>query len=300
MNRIYLILAVLLIAAIPSLASMPVKEESYKRMTKELNHKGSVPLIDVLRVAKEKKHLEGFHTRILMGRPAKIAKFPWQVSLVSSELTSNLDGHFCGGSLLNENKWVVTAAHCVDLDTLPEQLKVVAGTDDLTKGSPRVAVKSITVHEKYNPDTNDNDIALLELAEPVPVDPAKAVRLIDPTKDPSAGTKVTVTGWGYTKESGEKSPTLLQVTIPTVAKTVCNSKNSYNGSITDNMICAGKKQGGPDACQGDSGGPLVVKGQSGYALAGIVSWGEGCGEAKKYGVYTRVAKYVPWINAKTQ
>jgi trypsin len=51
------------------------------------------------------------------------------------------------------------------------------------------------------------------------------------------------------------------------------------------MFCAGVNGGGKDACQGDSGGPLVID----NVLAGIVSWGYGCGDESYPGVYSNVS-----------
>ena len=62
------------------------------------------------------------------------------------------------------------------------------------------------------------------------------------------------------------------------------------------MFCAGYLDAAMDACSGDSGGPLVVHYRGTTFLLGVVSWGEQCAAKGKYGVYTRLANFLSWID----
>ena len=59
---------------------------------------------------------------IVGGEDASLSDYPWQVSLRNFVIGLS---HFCGGSILND-RWILTAAHCLDGLT-PIQYDVVAG-----------------------------------------------------------------------------------------------------------------------------------------------------------------------------
>ena len=98
------------------------------------------------------------------------------------------------------------------------------------------------------------------------------------------------------KSGNSSSPQTCQyVKVPTITNSDC--KKSYgNDSITESMICAGYPgDGGKDSCSGDSGGPLVCNENGNAVLAGVVSWGNGCGKPDYPGVYSRVTHVLDWI-----
>jgi len=64
------------------------------------------------------------------------------------------------------------------------------------------------------------------------------------------------------------------------------------------MICAGYAEGGKDSCQGDSGSPLTCLIDGRWTQAGITSWGFDCATPNHPGVYTRLACFTQWIQAK--
>ncbi|XP_010734718.3 trypsin II-P29 [Larimichthys crocea] len=236
------------------------------------------------------------NTKIVGGEDAAAGAWPWQVSLHSRPY-----GHFCGGSLIND-QWVLTAAHCFE-STSTVGLEVYLGRD--TQRLPNLNEVSRTVsliikHPNYNPSSFNNDMALLKLSSPVRyTNYIRPVCLAAQSSEFKAKTPCWLAGWG-TIGSDVPLPypeRLQQVSVPIVSNTQCS--NAYEGivPITSNMMCAGLDEGGKDTCQGDSGGPMVIKIGSRWVQAGVVSFGAGCALPKYAGVYARVSQYESWISS---
>ncbi|TCC31960.1 S1 family peptidase [Kribbella speibonae] len=219
---------------------------------------------------------------VVGGTVASTTEAPWAIALNNTQSVSS-SGRYCGAALVAPDK-IVTAAHC--MDEAVSTYYAVQGRANLEDDSVGQvsAISKAWVHPGYNTKDHRYDVAVLTLATPfvgVPVLPLETRARAD-----RRGAVPTVYGWGDTQGTGPDE-TLQKAAVPDLGDQACLAVKSYvsNGYAAATNVCAGYLAGGTDACQGDSGGPLVLNGR----LLGVVSWGQGCAQPGKPGVYTEIA-----------
>ncbi|KAM6354108.1 coagulation factor IX [Alca torda] len=236
-------------------------------------------------------------TRVVGGSDSMRGEVPWQIHLVNSHGVG-----FCGASIINE-KWLVTAAHCLKPG---DNVTAVAGeynTNEEDNTEQWRKVVKILPHPTYDATINKhhNDIALLELDRPLSFNSYVTPICIGNRDFTNALLKLgmgTVSGWGSTLFRGRPATILQILKVPFVDRPTCLKSTST--TILQNMFCAGFSAGGSDTCGGDSGGPYTTEIEGTWFLTGITSWGEECAKPGKYGIYTRVSKYLKWIKDTTR
>lgn len=172
-----------------------------------------------------------------------------------------------------------------------------------------MSIAEIHFPVQYNPSANtyDADIAVFKFTkQAIFTDYVIPVCLPTSSADfalSKGGHTGRVSGWGARKFNTTKKfrsvKTLHTVEVPIVNHTTCVRNHSPKYFISTNMLCAGRTDGKGDACHGDSGGPLTVENHATgkHILVGVVSWGDRCGDKGKYGVYTKVLRFLKWINS---
>ncbi|XP_061480281.1 plasminogen isoform X2 [Rhineura floridana] len=225
--------------------------------------------------------------RIVGGCVSNPHSWPWQISL----RTSFLNMHFCGGTLIDP-EWVLTATHCLERSSRPSAYRVALGLHTEKASESSLQMRNV---EKMFKEPNRADIALLKLSSPVLINDKVIPACLPPANSMvPGGAECYVTGWGETKDTGGEG-FLKETGFPVIENKVCNRPEFLNGRVRNSELCAGNIDGGTDSCQGDSGGPLVCPDQGKYVLHGVTSWGLGCAQAMKPGVYVRVSRFIPWI-----
>ncbi|XP_044143543.1 coagulation factor X-like [Bufo gargarizans] len=229
--------------------------------------------------------------RIVGGTDCKFGECPWQAVLFSED-----DEPFCGGTILS-SQFILTAAHCMNQT---KYFKVIVGEINTREkdGTESVhKVDKIIIHPKFVRLTYDFDIAVVKLKDAINF----TVNIIPAClPDPDFAEQVLmnerqamVSGFGRLHERGLQATKLQMLHVPYISRQTCKESSKF--TITENMFCAGYDKEVKDACQGDSGGPHVTPYKDTYFVTGIVSWGEGCAQQGKYGVYTKVSKLNKWL-----
>ncbi|XP_031842731.1 trypsin-1 [Nomia melanderi] len=228
--------------------------------------------------------------RIVGGSAIDISKVPFMLSfMVNSE-------HACGASILSKD-WALTAAHCVVsfLPPSPANVTVRSGSNNHDYGGTVHNVTHMIVHEKYNSDNEDYDVAVVRVHPPF-----NFSRVAQPVKLPRRSSFVNeswglIAGWGYFIDMDPVlSEDLEYVVLPRVSRETCRQNYAGRYEVTDRQICYGFQNGGKDSCKGDSGGALTVD----STAIGITSWGDECAAERSPGVYTDVISVVDWIRNK--
>uniref|UniRef100_A0A3Q3KLT3 Plasminogen activator n=1 Tax=Monopterus albus TaxID=43700 RepID=A0A3Q3KLT3_MONAL len=236
--------------------------------------------------------------RIYGGRESDITEQPWQAAINVYQVSAKQHFYPCGKNLLGPV--------CCTLDTAGK-LEVILGRTFRKQNSNSeqiFRVEKYWIHEEFDNESFDNDIALLKLQTDIGICAINSPEVL-PVCLPEPGlvlpswTECEISGYGRDKEfSAEYSERIKRGYVRLWPNERCVSDVLSGHPVTSNMLCAGDTRGLDDACKGDSGGPLVCRNKDSMTLMGVISWGDGCGQRDKPGVYTRVTNYIDWINGK--
>ncbi|KFB41572.1 AGAP004855-PA-like protein [Anopheles sinensis] len=245
-------------------------------------------------------------------------QYPW-MALLRYQTSKGLQD-MCGGSLIN-NRYVLTAAHCVktssssklvqvrlgehDKNTATDCIIYANGEEHCAPAAYDVAIEETIVHKNFNqPIRFRHDIALIRMAEEIEF--SDSIRPICLPVDESVRQyqlpKYAITGWGTT-EKQTLSTELLEGLVHHVTIPECQQKMDeklFRIKLADPWQMCAIGDNLTDSCQGDSGGPLgetvSVNGDPKFVQFGIVSAGaHSCGIVSVPGIYTRVPAYMKWI-----
>lgn len=191
--------------------------------------------------------------RLIAGEKASAGTWPW---IAAIGYYSNGGPEFnCAGTLVSD-KHILTAAQCVTPDMSFVRLGALSIESD---DGVNVPIEKGLLHGLYNPQTLQNDIAIIVLKEKVVfTDTVRPICLPISNelqeKDFTEYTPLTA-GWKTNKNHANEKEGVLRQFQPTILSALeCKSEFSDTFAVDDNFICAGNSN---EKFQAGIGGSLM-------------------------------------------
>ncbi|XP_029013850.1 protein Z, vitamin K-dependent plasma glycoprotein a [Betta splendens] len=222
------------------------------------------------------------------GLACLFSECPWQALLKSSESAG-----FCSGVILKENV-VLTSAQCAKKYSSFNVVvgKRSAGTDD---GEQTLYVKLIHVHPRYVEGRPENDLAVLELRDPVAFK-SNVVAACLPERDfaesvlTAGELPAVVTGW---KEPGPALAFQGPLGLNALEyRRLPDCLEAHPNMVTNKMGCTAPRANAD--CTMSSGSPLLTLYREVFFLTGVVSQPPGAECSKGY-LFQKVSRYLSWL-----
>lgn len=234
--------------------------------------------------------------RIVNGQPSVRGQFPFYALLL---ITTPSGRGACGGNLIN-NRWILTAAHCVaDGESFEVHLGALRVSNFTEPGRVIVRTRTAFAHPLYLPSIVWNDIALIRLDKPIQFSETIQPIQLPTSNDLPVMSPVRAIGFGLQNTSDTTlAPILQHALLHTISYTDCLRQFPII-FLRRSVICAvGLVSESP--CNGDSGGPLIeenVESPQTPTLVGLTSFGSASGcHLGLPAVFTRVHSFLAWIN----
>uniref|UniRef100_A0A8C3NL54 Uncharacterized protein n=1 Tax=Geospiza parvula TaxID=87175 RepID=A0A8C3NL54_GEOPR len=214
---------------------------------------------------------------IIGGREVKPHSRPYMAYL---EIKNGSKPSYCGGFLIRPDA-VLSAAHL--------RVTVTLGAHNVNsreRSQQKIRAGKWVIHPQYFLKGFKNDIVLLKVwpnTSFLPEGSPPAQR----NEHVREGDLCTVSGWGWTSVTGNKTNMMREVKLKVQEEKIC--QQLFRNYQRQSMICVGDKYSKKATYKGDSGGPLVCNKKA----HGIVS------HAREHNLFpeafTRISHFEPWI-----